>query len=192
MKSAMASIFYCLMCSASAFAQQVIDTRLDQARIHSYVSELKKSEPGYFYGLYVDGNFHSLPLCDSGIIRRFLSKPNNWFAQRSILISRLPELERLRDLTDSVLVYGPNSIERFVKSYVPTPVARRSPISRRRSFFSWNNPYFNYWGYPAYRYAYGRWYRPRLLTSVESNPNNLAYYMTGTNTNRYLVSSREK
>jgi hypothetical protein len=169
-------------------AQEIHEAKKERIILDRYVAALTTRGTGYFYGLYVDNYLSVLDASDSIIIKKYLSAPNDWSDQRSILISGIPDLDRLNKVHDTILVYGPRSMRPIVRDYVPSPQQLRV-VHKRRSLLSWFNPYWGNFGFSPYRVAYGRWFMPYTLQSVESKPNSLPFYMTQTNTNQYLLSS---
>lgn len=172
-------------------AQEVHDAKKDRAVLDGYLSILTSRSTGYFYGLYVDNYLSVLNTTDSLTIKKFLSTPNEWSGQRSIFISRIADLDQLNNLHDTVLVYGPRSMRPYVRGYVPPPQPQRVAY-KKYSILRWfGNTFASSWGYSPSRFAYGRWYVPYTITSLASNPNALPFYMTQTNTNKYLLPSNK-
>lgn len=159
----------------------------DRSAAAAYLNRLAKNDNGYFYALYAPGNFIKLTDEDSALLKRFLSKPNLSADQHSLFVSRISDLDRLRHLQGSVVVYGPRSMESYVMNYTPTPDIRQTP-ARRYNFLRWfGNSYLNFARYTPACNASSRWILPYTFNTVEANPNSLPFYLTRTNTNKYLL-----
>jgi len=167
-------------------AQEVHEVIKGRAVLNGYVSALTKRNTAYFYGLYVDNDLTFLDKSDSITITRFLSTRDSVSGHRGILIARIPDLDRLNNLNDTVLVYGPNSMAPYVRGYAPPPQPRRVAYKHMTVFRWLSKTFVNSIGFSPSGVAYGRWYTAYSMRSLETNPNALPYYMTRTNTNKYL------
>jgi hypothetical protein len=175
-----ASMFHC--------QAQVHDAKKNPAILNKYVTAGGSGNSAYFYGFYGRNYFVNLSTSDSVKIKRFF-QGSNQLHDRSILIARISDLTQLDNLEDTVLVYGPRAMRPIVNDYVPRPPGGYAG-HQRLSLFRWlGSSFINSVGYSRSRFAYGRWSIPYTMNSVESNPNALPYYMTHTNTNKYLLST---
>jgi len=167
---------------------QVHDAKKNPAILNKYVTAQGSRNSAYFYGFYVGNYLVNLSSSDSTEIKRFFQDSDESHA-RSILISRISDLAQLDDLGDTVLVYGPRPMRPLVRDYVP-PKRAQFPGHKRLTLLRWlGSSFVNSVGYSRSRFAYGRWSVPYTMESVESNPNALPYYMTQTNTNKYLLAT---
>ncbi len=169
-------------------AQKVVDAKNEHATLDGYFAALTSRNNAYFYGLYVNNYLASLSAADSMTIKNFFSLANQSSGQRCIQIAQITDLAQLDHLKDTVLVYGPRKMRPLVRDYVPSPRIDHAD-GKRLTLFKWfGNTFANSVGFSASRVAYGRWRVPYSMRSVECNPNALPYYMTSTNTNKYLWS----
>src|SRR4051812_47964601 len=111
MKIACAFIFSSVLAGISlSRAQEIHEVKKEHTVLNRYVAALTTRSTAYFYGLYVDNYLSVLDASDSIIIKKYLSAPNDWSDQRSILISGIRDLDRLNNVHDTVLIYGPRSM----------------------------------------------------------------------------------
>ncbi len=85
---------------------RVFNSKKDSSFVNGYLSHLSSSQPDYFYLLYSNNHIKVLEYQDTLILKRFLSRPNEFSDEFSHFFTANNQLKGLNNRKDSLLLYG--------------------------------------------------------------------------------------